>query len=192
MKKIYLILFLFTITRTLLYAQDYSEKYNTRTIVINCSDSIVKANISNTQEDFKINDDLKYYWYNNDIIGCNRGGVNGKPLHGTYTVCNTHGVLLTQGEFKHGLKNGKWKTWYTSGELKEVGNWKDGLKHDIQRYYSETGDVVKEVKYKNGEEVENKKSSGIKSIFKKKDKEEKAVNDSIEIKVEAFEEDQDI
>ena len=191
MRKIYLILFLFTIARTLLFAQDYSEKYNTRTIVINYSDSIVKANISNTQEDFKIIDDLKYYWYNNDIIGYNRGGVNGKPLHGTYTVCSTEGMLLTTGEFKHGLKNGKWKTWYISGELKEVENWKNGLKHDIQKYYSESGDVVKEVKYKNGEETENEETSFIKSIFKKKDKEEKAVNDSIEIKVEVSEENQD-
>ena len=192
MKKTYLILILFTLTRTLLFAQDYSEEYNTRTIVINYSDSIVKANISNTEEDFEIIDEMKYYWYNNEIIGCNRGGVNGKPLHGTYTVCNTHGVLLTQGEFKHGLKNGKWKTWYTSGELKEVENWKNGLKHDVQKYYSERGDIVKEIKYKNGVEIENEETSFVKSIFKKKDKEETTVNDSINIKVEAIEQNEDI
>lgn len=192
MKKTYLILILFTLTKTLLFAQDYSEEYNTRTIVINYSDSIVKANISNTEEDFEIIDDLKYYWYNNDIIGYNRGGVNGKPLYGTYTVCNTHGVLLTQGEFKHGLKNGKWKFWYTSGELKVVENWKNGLQHDIQKYYSENGIIVKEIKYKNGVEVENEEASFVKSIFKKKDKEEKAVNDSIEIKVEVSEDNQEI
>lgn len=188
MRKIYLTLFLFTLTRTLLFAQDYSAKYDTRTIVLNYPDSVVKVNVLITEEDFEIKEDCKYYWYNNDIIACNRGGINGKPLHGAYIVCNIDGILLTQGEFKHGLKSGKWKTWYTSGELKKVENWKEGLKNDTQRYYAENGNLVKEEKYKKGDKIVKTGFSGLKSKFRKKDKEEKAANDSIDIKGEVVEE----
>ncbi|HAF28410.1 MAG TPA: hypothetical protein DCG75_05115 [Bacteroidales bacterium] len=181
MKKTYLIIFLIAITQSLLFAQDYSAKYNTRTIVLNYPDSVVKVKVLNTEEDFKIKDDLNYYWYNNNMIGYNKGGVNGKPLHGTYTVCNIEGALITQGEFLHGLKEGKWKSWYISGELKTIENYKNGLKDDIQCYYSESGEIVKETKYKNGVKLENKEGSFLKSIFNKKDKEEKVKNDSTEI-----------
>ncbi|MFC2105013.1 toxin-antitoxin system YwqK family antitoxin [Bacteroidota bacterium] len=192
MKKYYLIIFLLVVTKVMLFAQDYDTKYNTRTVMINYPDSIIKAKILNTQQDFKIHDDLQYYWYNDDKIGFNRGGYIGKPLHGSYTVCNNEGVLLTQGEFENGLKEGKWKTWYVTGELKSAENFKSGLKHDLQSYYSENGELVKELKYKNGEEVENTEGPFLKSIFKKKDKEEKSVNDSIQTKTEVIEENTDI
>ena len=191
MKKIYLILFLLVVSRVI-FAQDYSTEFNSRTIVLSYSDSIIKANILNTDEEYDIKDDLKYFWYNNDIIGFNRGGVNGNPLHGTYTVSNNEGLLLIQGEFKHGLKVGKWKIWYTSGELKSLESWKNGLKHEDQTYYSENGDVITVVKFKNGVEDDGEKTSFIKSVFSKKEKEEKAVNDSTEINVEASEQDLDI
>lgn len=192
MKRIYFIIILLFVSNLMLFAQDYSTKYNTRTIVLNYPDSVLKIQILNSQEDFKIQDHLKYYWYNDNTIGYNRGGINGTPLHGIYKACNKEGILLTKGEFRHGLKEGKWKIWYTSGELKAIENYKNGLKDNIQTYYSENGEIVKEVKYKKGVEIEKKETSFLKSLFKKKEKEEKMVNDSIQNEDEISNEDTDI
>lgn len=189
MKKIYFIIILLFATKLMLLAQDYT---NTRTIVLNYPDSVIKVQILSTQEDIKILDNLKYYWYNNNTIGYNRGGINGTPLHGIYKACNKDGILLTKGEFKHGLKEGKWKTWYISGELKAVENYKNGLKDNVQTYFSENGEVFKEIKYKKGVVIAKKETSFLKSVFKKKEKEEKTVNDSIQTKDEVVEENTDI
>lgn len=173
----------------MLFAQDYIDQYNIRAIVFNYPDSLVKVNVLISEEEFKIKDELKYYWYNNDIIGCNRGGVHGKPLHGEYTICNIDGNLLVQGNFEHGLKHGKWKYWYVNGEIKRAENWKEGLKDDIQKYYSESGEIVKELRYKKNKEIEakEKESSTKRSFLKRKDKEDKELSDSSDIKVETIE-----
>ncbi len=181
MKRIFLIIILlFSIQ--ILFGQDYESKYNTRTVMINYPDSVIKAKILNTQKDFKVDDELIYYWYNDNKIGSNRGGFIGKPLHGTYIVCTNDGVLIKQGEFENGLKTGKWKTWYLSGELRSIETYKSGLKNDIHYYYSEEGEILKEIKFKNGKTVELKEGSFLNSIFKKKDKE--LSDDSIKTKIE--------
>ena len=191
MKRIYLIIILlFSIQ--VLFGQDYESKYNTRTVMINYPDSVIKAKILNTQKDFKIDDELIYYWYNDNKIGNNRGGFIGKPLHGIYTVCTNNGVLIKQGEFENGLKIGKWKTWYLSGELRSIEIYKNGLKNDIHYYYSEEGKTLKEIKFKNGEVVELEEGSFLNSIFKKKDKTDKSKNDSIEDKIKPIKEEHDI
>ncbi|MCB2196752.1 MAG: hypothetical protein KQH79_12895 [Bacteroidetes bacterium] len=176
MKKIYLAL-LCIVYVNVLFAQDYDSKYNTRTVLISAPDSIIKAKIRNTKTDFKIYDELKYYWFANDKIGYNRGGVNGNALHGTYTVYDAENRLMTQGEFRNGLKFGKWKTWYKNGELKSVENYKEGLKQDIQRYYNTNGEIEKEVEYKKGVKVDKNNDSFLKKLFKNKEQ-EKAVDDS--------------
>jgi antitoxin component YwqK of YwqJK toxin-antitoxin module len=192
MKKYYLSIVLLICSTLFLYAQDYTDEFNTRTILFDYPDSIVEINILILEKEFEIKDELKYYWYNNDKIGCNRGAVYGKPLHGAYTVSSTDGVLLTQGNFIHGLKQGKWKVWHISGEYKKIENWKNGLKDNIQKYYNEKGEIVKEVKYEKGALVENKETSLWKSIFKDKNKEDKALGDTIDSKVEAIEEESEI
>ena len=176
MKRIF-ISTIFIVFVKVLFAQDYDSKYNTRTVLITTPDSVINAKILNSQKEFKINDELKYYWYADEKIGYNRGGINGSALHGTYTVFDSENKLMTQGEFKNGLKEGKWKRWYPNGELKSVENYKHGLKNDIQIYYNKNGDIEKEIMFKNGIEVEDNDKSFFKSIFTKKEKEQ-PVNDS--------------
>lgn len=170
MKRIYLTL-LFIVFATIIFAQDYDSKYNTRTVLISTSDSVIKAKILNTKKDFKIDNELMYYWYSDDKMGSNRGGVNGNALHGTYTVYDSENRLMMQGEFRNGLKTGKWKRWYKTGELKSVEIYKEGRKHDIQRYYKPNGEIEKEVEYKKGEKVDAKNDSFLKNLFKNNDEE---------------------
>lgn len=176
MKRLYLTL-LCIIFATIIFAQDYDSKYNTRTVIISTPDSVIKAKILNTKKDFKIDDELMYYWFSDDKMGSNRGGVNGNALHGTYTVYDSENRLMTRGEFRNGLKIGKWKRWYKNGELKSVENYSEGLKDDIQSYYNVNGEIVKEVDYKKGVKVDPKNDSFLKNLFKNKQQEE-AVGDS--------------
>ena len=92
-------------------------------------------------------------------------------------------MLLSQGEFKYGLKNGKWKSWYTSGELKRIENWKDGLLDGEMKYLSETGEVYLTKQFKKGTEISSDKSF-LNKIFKKK---ESTPKDSTQNEVETTE-----
>ena len=54
---------------------------------------------------------------------------------------------------KNGEVNGEAKNYYENGKIKEVYSFKNGKKEGIGREYSETGEIIKEVLYKDDEEV---------------------------------------
>jgi len=194
MKKIGSSIVLMLFTALLAVAQKYEVNTDIRSIVLNCPDSTIKFEILNTDKSFKIDDELIYYWYSTDKINTNRGGINGKPLHGFYHVTSKKGGLLVQGIYKLGLKDGKWKYWYSDGELKKVEIWKKGKLNGTQINYTCSGKVENELnytagllngkcyyhiadtvitkEYKNGKEtIKEDKEPILKKIFKKKDKE---------------------
>ncbi len=167
MKKLITILSIIIASNFTSYCQKEIYNTNTRTIIITHTDSVIKANVLTLKEDIKLNDDLKYYWYNNNEIGFNRGGINGKPLHGLYSIYNSENLLLVQGNFNHGLKTGKWKRWYVSGELKKTENYEKGLLNGEKKSFSESGELLETVYYKNGTIVSSEDKSFLSKMFKK-------------------------
>jgi len=151
--------------------QDDTFDTNTRTVLINGDESVIKAKILNQKKNIEINDELKFYCYNNNRIIYNRGGINGNLLHGTYSVCNKEGLLIQQGQFNYGLKNGKWKSWNLSGELLKVESWENGLLHGEQKIFSESGELLETKNFKNGKEVNSNDKSIFQRIFKEKESE---------------------
>ena len=171
MRKLILSLFILSFFVFKCNAQDDTFDTNTRTVLINSDEFVIKAKILNQKENIETIDDLKYYCYNNDRIIYNRGGINGNLLHGTYSVCNKEGLLIQQGEYNFGLKNGKWKSWNVSGELLKVESWQKGLLHGEQKFFSESGKLLETKLYKKGIEVKSNDNSFFQRIFKEKESE---------------------
>lgn len=64
-----------------------------------------------------------------------------------------NGNLAVEIPMKNGEVNGKAKNYYENGKIKEVYSFKNGKKEGIGKEYSETGEIIKEVLYKDDEEV---------------------------------------
>ena len=64
-----------------------------------------------------------------------------------------NGNLAVEIPMKNGEVNGEAKNYYENGKIKEVYSFKNGKKEGIGKEYSETGEIIKEVLYKDDEEV---------------------------------------
>ena len=64
-----------------------------------------------------------------------------------------NGNLAVEIPMKSGEVNGEAKNYYENGKIKEVYSFKNGKKEGIGKEYSETGEIIKEVLYKDDEEV---------------------------------------
>lgn len=64
-----------------------------------------------------------------------------------------NGNLAIEIPMKNGEVNGEAKNYYENGKIKEVYSFKNGKKEGIGKEYSETGEIIKEVLYKDDEEV---------------------------------------
>lgn len=64
-----------------------------------------------------------------------------------------NGNLAFEIPMKNGAINGEVKIYYENGKIKEITPVKDGKKEGIGREYNETGKIIKEVLYKDDEEV---------------------------------------
>lgn len=100
--------------------------------------------------EIEIDDNLFYYWYKENKINRTQGGLDGKALHGNFTVFFNSGKLKEKGQFNIGLKDGKWKKWYDNGNLYEVGNWENGLKTGKWVQYEKEGRLAVVANYKDG------------------------------------------
>ena len=195
MKKLVTLIVLILLATMFADAQKYLTNPETRSIVLNYPDSTVKFEILNVEKNIKFDDKLNYFWYSTDKISSNRGGIGGKPLHGTYHVSSKLGGLIAQGLFSYGLKDGNWKYWYTNGELRRSENWKKGTLNGKQINYNRSGNLEAELNFKDGfldgkclyhhadsvitkeyrkgkEVIYEEKESFLKRKFKKKDKAE--------------------
>lgn len=59
-------------------------------------------------------------------------------------------ILMAEGEYKKGKKNGEWVEYYKSGKLKSKIKYIDGIITGPRLYYYKSGMVHKEVWYRNG------------------------------------------
>ncbi|MBL7982304.1 MAG: hypothetical protein JNL52_10910 [Flavobacteriales bacterium] len=72
--------------------------------------------------------DVDVYWVKAQTIHVTQGGAGGTLLHGPFTAYHPNGQLRTQGQFKHGLKHGEWRSWNADGKLVEVQRWRSGVR----------------------------------------------------------------
>lgn len=59
-----------------------------------------------------------YYWFKSGRIHQTQGAYYGKLLHGDYKVIDADRRLLEKGQFKKGIKMGRWLTWHNNGRIK--------------------------------------------------------------------------
>jgi len=123
MKRLLLpILLLFSGIVTAQKTPDYGL-YRIRIVDTN---KIIQAEIQPVTSKVHPERQLFYYWYNANTIHFSQGGFSGNLLNGTYTEYYLKLNLQKQGNFKNGLKDGKWKSWNEDGTLREISQWKNG------------------------------------------------------------------
>ena len=151
MKKYILIIFILLIKLShVAYSQDKIKYSPTREFILDYDDSTIVANILAQTPKVKIDNNLTYYWFENNKVKSNKGGFSGRLLHGEYKVLDKNKNLIKQGHFTNGVVDGTWKTWNRQGMLREVQNWKEGVKHGQWIVYNNEGKIIKSTEYKNG------------------------------------------
>lgn len=107
--------------------------------------------ISFSDKEVKYEDTLHYHWFKAQQIHVTQGNSSGRVLNGEFTKFYLSGQMAEQGEFKKGLKDGVWKTWFESGNLKSIYNYKEGIIKGDYMLFNEAGDVRESGKIKKGE-----------------------------------------
>ena len=101
--------------------------------------------------------DKQYFWFNKGVVLSTQGGYSGKLLHGSSVVhYRMNKQMKEQGQYRYGLKEGKWLLWGPNGCLKERQSWKSGLKQGKTILYDSVGVEKAKVRYKHGLEVKQK------------------------------------
>ncbi len=98
---------------------------------------------------FVAQNDVSYCWFKNNSIHITQGGYDGYLIDGEYVVFYPNSDLKAKGEYRKGLKNGVWKSWYSNGALKEVCNWKKGKRDGDYVVYDSLGELSISGRYSN-------------------------------------------
>jgi len=130
-------------------AQILKKQYNSRDIVLNRQDTTIYCSVLIDKSNRPVKTDRMYFWYMNGKMGKNMGGYAGYLMHGEYKVFVDENKLIEKGFFKHGLKDGRWITWYGNGNIMETILYKEGLKNGPNIKYSEQGMRMDTVIFKN-------------------------------------------
>ncbi len=77
-------------------------------------------------------------------------------LHGLYEMRTRKGSLMTHATYIDGKPDGTAKSYYANGLLSSMDSFKNGVRQGITSVYYETGGLMREVIYRNGEEISNK------------------------------------
>jgi len=166
-----------------------------RTLKIEEKRKMIHCKVLNQKLDFTTLQGRTYYWFLDGKINHNLSGFAGNLLHGKYQVFNQTGLLIEQGHFKKGLKDGTWKFWNDKGDLIQITIYNEGLKHGIESLYTagvqeiipykmgrihgkkiiETPDTTISIRYRNGIEIKKEAKKDKQNIFQwlkgKKEKE---------------------
>ncbi len=148
-----------------------SVKYTpsvTRKVVVISGDTTIICNVYNTWKNFKTRPECKYYWLFENTIHWNYGGYQGQLLHGEFSALNKNNNLIYQGYFINGLKDGEWKYWSGEGIILRSETWKNGIRHGRSFYYDPSGNMISEIKYRNGKLKEKPVETSPDSIKNKK------------------------
>ncbi len=83
----------------------------------------ISASVYYFTPDIKFRTDHRYYWLDKDSIIQTYSNFSGKLLHGPYEEFYPNDQLYIKGQFKNGLKTGKWYYWDKGGVLKRTEEW---------------------------------------------------------------------
>lgn len=103
-----------------------------------------------TEKKVKYQDELTYTWFKSQKIHMTQGNSSGNLLHGNFTKYHNNGQLAERGEYKYGLKVGKWTTWTPDGTLVSLLNYDNGQLKGNFITYTENGEIKERGKYKHG------------------------------------------
>lgn len=152
----------------------YGQTSPTREIVVYCGDTTINTRIFIKNPKIKIKARSFYFWHRQDTINSTQGGYTGKLLHGNTEFFAPQKVLIKQGQFKQGLKVGKWQEWHPNGFIKKVEYWKEGALSGYSWEYDQQGQLASRRKYKNniqkGNTIEWKNGKKILNVTNKKEK----------------------
>lgn len=70
--------------------------------------------------------------------------------HGRFVESTGSGVVLSEGEYRHGREVGVWRDFYPSGKRAAEGEYLDGLEHGLWRFWDEDGNPERSVLYDHG------------------------------------------
>lgn len=90
-------------------------------------DKQIIAELNPVSSRTKAKSGLWYFWYDANTIHSTQGGFAGKLLNGSYEEFFPNKNLATQGNFKRGLKDGRWKQWDENGQLIAITIWEKGI-----------------------------------------------------------------
>jgi hypothetical protein len=121
-----------------------------RSITHAAADSTVVLHVKVSSKGIgKLNGKLFYYWEKQGAVRKNQGSFSGNVLHGRYTATNAKGMMVTEGYFYNGTRDGCWKKWDSSGRLVHADAWEKGYRKRAERY--DNGTLSEKVAYgKNG------------------------------------------
>ncbi|MEO9531932.1 MAG: hypothetical protein ABJG68_15730 [Crocinitomicaceae bacterium] len=147
------VIFLLVFTVKFVHSQELKQLRHTKTADYKCD-----FYISFDEKGIRYHDTLHYYWFKAQAIHVTQGNSDGNILDGKFSKFYYSGQLAEQGEFKKGLKDGLWKTWYESGNLKTIYNYSNGMLSGEYVLYNEDGDIREKGKIKKGEkDIETEK-----------------------------------
>lgn len=142
---------------------------------VGTADGFIYAELNPADKRIITYDSRVYSWYDKGVINSSQGGYSGKLLNGQYMAYyEASKQVKTAGNYRDGLKTGKWQVWNPNGLLKESQYWNLGLKNGNSLLYDSLGNVQQKIKFRNGKPVAKKTGPGIltriKKLFKKSPK----------------------
>jgi len=140
------------------FSQEYSELRHIQ------NDSFrVDFYVSTDHKKIRHKDTVIYGWYKSKKVMFTQGQSSGNILNGSYKKYYSAGQLAEFGNYKYGLKVGKWQTWNEKGLLISISNYKKGQLHG--KYFNyENGSLAHVDKYRRGKlKVAKEKKERIKT-----------------------------
>lgn len=118
-------------------------------IILKTSEGTIRSWVSAEKKRISLKPDRFYYGYYLNGLFCKQGELQGKPLNGKFSRYDLKDNILESGQFKHGLKEGLWKSLSSGGNLTEIKEYKKGVP-DGQRVIYKNGkpDILE--KYRKG------------------------------------------
>ncbi|MFK8103061.1 MAG: toxin-antitoxin system YwqK family antitoxin [Saprospiraceae bacterium] len=124
-----------------------------RSVVIKTKEVFCKIELALDSKKTRLLKDRFYFSYYNHKIYKSRFGAStfGHFLHGRYEDFYLDNKAIKEiGHFKHGLKEGIWKSWYADGQLKQIHHWRRGVKHGRFELFDPAGQLSKKGNYRHG------------------------------------------
>lgn len=117
----------------------------------------IVAHVVDVSSRRQVHTDRNYHWVRAQTLTITQGGIGGPALHGSFISYFPEGQLQEQGSFRHGLKEGEWRTWGVSGRLTIQEHWNKGRLHGRVLQFGD-GKVVSHrvLHYRNGRLIEKR------------------------------------